>query len=183
MKRIPVLSLSCLLMLSHYAHSQVMINLPILPPVTTPTGVHVPDGGLVRHNSAPRKSSREIIASTKAMDQQCSKTVVDGLITYDIIHDGKPLKLLLRPNGTIEMTIVRLFDIRNADELGTSHPLLAARFKEFPSKIGDNSRVRVNLEIETTHSFASASELEERRPDLYRIYNQHARPPIIERVK
>jgi hypothetical protein len=178
MKRIIALSLVCSFMFAHRATSQETVELPKLATTTIAPDVHVPDAGFVRHRSGPQKTSREILAASRVMDQQCSKTEVDGVITYDIIHDNKPLKMVIRPSGAIEITVVRMFDSRNANELRAEFPSLNTRLNAFPTKTDGNSRVRVNLEIETTYSFANAAKLKEKRIDLHRIYDRHTRPPL-----
>lgn len=179
MKRIIALSLGCSLLLTQCTMSQETVELPKLATTTGASDVHVPDANLVRHRSSPQKSSREILATFKVNDQRCSKTEVDGVITYDIIHDNKPLKIIVRPNGAIEMTVVRMFESRNADELRAEFPDLDTRLDALPKRLDGNSRIRIKLEIETTYSFANAAKLKKDRKDLYRIYNQHTRSPLV----
>lgn len=183
MKRIVALTLGCSLILTHHAISQETVELPKFAATTVASDVHVPDAGFVQHRSSPQKSSREILEAPKVMDQRCSKIEVDGVTTYDIIHDNKPLKMVIRPNDTIEFTVVRMFDSWNADELRAEFPELNTRLNAFPTKIDNNSRIRMKLEIETTYSFASAAKLKESRADLHRIYDQQTRPPIVTRSK
>ncbi|QEG21505.1 hypothetical protein [Mariniblastus fucicola] len=179
MKRMIALSLGCSFLLTPYGVAQETLELPKLATTTVASEVSVPDAGMVRHRTSPQRTSREILASSNIMDQQCSRTEVDGVITYDIIHDNKPLKMVIRPGGAIEMTIVRNFDSRNASDLPAEFREVKARFDAFPTKTVDGSRVRLNLEIETTYSFPDADKLKESRADLYRVYNLHMRPPIV----
>ncbi len=141
--------------------------------------VHVPDAGLAMHRPSRIKTSREILAAQRIEDRRCSKTVVDGVTTFDLIHDNQPLQMVIYPGGRIEITEVRSFNADNADQLRESYPDLIMDFNSFPKSVEPNSRVRLNLQIETNHGFTGPVELETNRPDLHRLYLQHTRPPLI----
>ena len=88
--------------------------------------------------------------------------------------------MVIYPDGKIEMTVVRIFHNDDVDELRAEFPDVVMDFNAFPKTTEPNSRVRLNLEIETTYSFDDSNELEHKRPDLHRIHQQYTpRPPII----
>jgi hypothetical protein len=158
---------------------QETIERPVLEVPKLAPNVHVPDAGFVRHRSHPIKTSREVLAAQRIEDRRCSKTVVDGVTTIDVIHDNQPLQMVIYPGGRIEITEVRSFSADNADELRESYPDLIMDFNSFPKTVEPNSRVRLNLQIETIQGFSGPVELETNRPDLHRVYLQHTRPPQI----
>ena len=156
---------------------QDAIELPRFAETTIQSTVHVPDGG--RHffrfpfSSSISRTAREIL-TPRVEDQCCSRRVIDGITTYDIIHDNKPLTIEFHLNGNIEITVVRTFAPNDVEALRTDFPDLAMHFSDFPTTASPDSRVRLSLEIETTHSFTDLSELEQKRPDLHRILRRFA---------
>ena len=154
-------------------------ELPILEVADLAQEVHVPDAGPARHPLSRIKTSREILAAQRIEDRRCSKTVVDGVTTFDLIHDNRPLKMVIYPAGRIELTEVRIFNADNAEQLREAYPDLIMDFNSFPKIVAPNSRVCLSLQVETNHVFSGPVELEKNRPDLHRVYLQHTRPPLI----
>lgn len=157
------------------------LTLPTFVLTQPTTTVFVPDGGKTHWDARRNRrslTSKELLARTTLpsylRSHVCSRTKADGKTTLDIVHEFKPLKIVVFDDGRIEITIVRHYDDSNRDDLESEHPEIAMHINAFPTNSPGNGQVQLSLDIETTVSVDSIEQLKAEHGELHNILVQYA---------
>ena len=140
--------------------------------------VFVPDAGFQRMRSKPL-SSQQILAlpNLNTVDRLCSKTKIEGAVEYDILHEGRSLKIVEKADGEIEVSMTRIFGPNDLDELRTSNPDLYMHARAFPKRSNGDQAVRFRVEVDVVYRSDNLSNLKKAHPKIYLIYDRFVLSP------
>lgn len=140
--------------------------------------VLVPDAGFLVKRSKPI-SSHQIIqaAKFKIANRLCSKTVVDGVVNYDILHNGRSVNIVEKTDGEIEVYMTKLYGPKDLDELRTANPDLYMHVRAFPKTSNGDQAVRLSVEVDVVYRSKNKSELKKSHPEICSIYDRYVSPP------
>ena len=135
--------------------------------ITLEHSLYMPVRGAVPHKRT-NLSSRELLKRPKPRprDQVCSRVMRDGVLTYDILHEGKPLTIEIHQGGSIEITLRQTIHRDKLQTLEATHPDIAKDFEKHSDQI-------VFLEIESTYTSLHEEQLKRLYPKVFEIYSRY----------
>ena len=95
-----------------------------------------------------------------------------------LMHFDKPLKIIARENGEIEVRWTREFSADDIDGLADNHPELLKFAEAFPREIDNQTRVKLKIETEVTYKLDNERDFEAEHPELCEIYRAFKTAPL-----